>query len=299
MSNTLEFEGKNLESALAEAGKALNIPVEQLRYEVLTYGSSGIFGLVGVKKARIRVAVKKEAENAAKKTTKPRRTEPKPPKKNHAVAAADTDDTGVQAAIKKESESAGQKTARSLRTELKSPQKSDATAVADKADAEATPGSEAIETGRETLTRIVHVLSEDAMIDATQTGPTLFFRIFEGNNAILIGKKGQTLEAIQYLVEKVVNKKNADRFRVVVDVADYLERREASLKQLARRMADKVKKNKKPVTIGQMNAHDRRVVHLHLKDEEGIRTHSVGEGYYRKLMIFPKKQQPAGSREKH
>ena len=61
-------------------------------------------------------------------------------------------------------------------------------------------------------------------------------------------------------------------------------------------MAEKAKRTKKPVTIGQMNAHDRRIVHIHLKDESGVRTQSIGEGYYRKLMIFPKKQ--AGSRRR-
>jgi spoIIIJ-associated protein len=64
-------------------------------------------------------------------------------------------------------------------------------------------------------------------------------------------------------------------------------------------MAEKAKKIRKPVTIGQMNAHDRRIVHIHLKDESGIRTQSIGDGYYRKLMIFPKKRGASKGRGHH
>ena len=88
----------------------------------------------------------------------------------------------------------------------------------------------------------------------------------------------------------MINKKSTNRVRVLVDVEGYLEKRKNNLKQMASRMGEKAKRTKKPVTIGQMNAHDRRIVHIHLKDEKGIRTQSIGDGYYRKLMIFPKKQ---------
>lgn len=82
----------------------------------------------------------------------------------------------------------------------------------------------------------------------------------------------------------------------MVDVEGYLEKRKINLQQMASRMAEKAKKIRKPVTIGQMNAHDRRIVHIHLKDEDGVRTQSIGDGYYRKLMIFPKKNDGPKSR---
>lgn len=264
MSTILEFEGKNIDQALAEAKRELNIPPDQIQYEVLTYGSTGIFGLVGVKKARIRVTVKTRQNKAdtpvpplpsLPKVSEPAAFTPEPP-------APDTSKTDIP-------------------------------------ENEAGASADALNAGRETLSQIVRVLSNAATIDAAQNGSSLSYMISGGNTGVLIGKRGQTLEAIQYLVEKVVNKKNADRYRIVVDVAGYLEKREAHLQDLARRMAEKAKKTKKPVTLGQMNAHDRRIVHLHLKDEAGVRTHSVGDGYYRKLMIFPKKQFPAGGREKN
>jgi spoIIIJ-associated protein len=111
-----------------------------------------------------------------------------------------------------------------------------------------------------------------------------------GNAGVLIGKKGQTLEAIQSLVDKIVNKHNDyhDRIRVQVDVEGYLATRELNLEKLAMRMADKSKKIRKPISLGQMNGYDRRIVHMALKDDQEVQTKSRGEGYIRKLVIFPK-----------
>ena len=77
--------------------------------------------------------------------------------------------------------------------------------------------------------------------------------------------------------------------RIQVDVEGYLENRRFSLQALARRLAEKVKRTGKPATIGQMNAHDRRIVHLALKNDSAVRTQSMGDGYLRKLVIYPKK----------
>jgi spoIIIJ-associated protein len=77
---------------------------------------------------------------------------------------------------------------------------------------------------------------------------------------------------------------------VLVDVEGYLKTRKNNLQKLATKMAEKAKRTQKPVTIGQMNAYDRRTVHLHLKSNNAVRTQSVGDGYYRKLIVFPKKR---------
>ncbi len=106
---------------------------------------------------------------------------------------------------------------------------------------------------------------------------------------MLIGKRGQTLDAIQFIVEKIINKRQHKRVRIQVDVGGYLEKRKANLKELASRTAEKVCKSGKPCSIGMMNAHDRRIVHLTLKNDKRIRTQSIGNGSLRKLMIFPKK----------
>lgn len=247
MSKSYEFQAKNVEKALERASDELNIPAEKLKHEVVTYGSTGIFGLVGIKKAKIKVFVDEKKKD--KKTNKPPEKLPLP--ENSANSAEDS--------VNDNSNNG----------------KSD---------------EEIIPFGIKALQTIVDGISADATIKSEQSKDKLLFSISGGDSGVLIGKRGQTLEAIQYLLEKMINKKTTNKIRVMVDVEGYLEKRKANLQQMASRMAEKAKKIRKPVTIGQMNAHDRRIVHIHLKDENGIRTQSIGDGYYRKLMIFPKKQ---------
>jgi len=148
-----------------------------------------------------------------------------------------------------------------------------------------------LDLGRPVLQRIVDSITTDAEISAEENSGWLFYNINGGNAGTLIGKKGQTLDAIQSLVEKIVNKRNPQngRIRIQVDVEGYLETRKANLEKLAERLADKSKRICKPISLGQMSAYDRRIVHLALKDDPDIRTKSRGEGYMRKLVIFPQK----------
>ncbi len=110
-----------------------------------------------------------------------------------------------------------------------------------------------------------------------------------GNSALLIGKRGKTLEAIQIIVEKVINKKNEKRSRTLVDIEGYMEKRNSYLKSLAKRLADKCKRFGKPMSLEEMNAHDRRIIHITLKSDKEVGTRSKGEGILRKIVIFPKK----------
>ena len=88
----------------------------------------------------------------------------------------------------------------------------------------------------------------------------------------------------------MVNKQNENRVRIQIDIEGYLENRRSNLKKLAGRLADKAKRTGKPTTIGQINAHDRRIVHIALKDDSGVRTQSKGDGLIKKLVIIPKKK---------
>lgn len=254
MSKTYEFMGKNVDQALEMASEELNIAVDKIRHEVLAYGSSGIFGLVGVKKAKIKVYVEREKQKKI----------PIPKEKK----------------IEKEKE---------IEKEKKpSPESIEEARSDPKNDFQY--NEEIISFGVNALQKIVDGITSDASVIVTKKREKLFFSVSGGESGVLIGKRGQTLEAIQYLLEKMINKKNTNRVRIVVDVEGYLEKRRENLQQMALRMAEKAKRIKKPVTIGQMNAHDRRIIHIHLKDDSGVRTQSIGDGYFRKLMIFPKKQ---------
>ena len=241
MSPLIEFEGKNVEKAVKKASSKLKIPKEDLKYTVVSYGSTGMFGVVGSKKAKISV---------------------KQP------------DTDVKTRITEEK---------------KSPQVnevSDSTRQRGLADNGTI--DELIGTGENILRKIVDLITEDAIIVTEKSSKKIVYRVNGGNSAILIGKHGQTLEAIQYIVEKCMNKSSQDRVRVQVDVNGYLQKRKTNLEGLAIRLAEKSKSNGKPITVGQMNAYERRIVHMALKDDGGVRTQSMGNGSIRKLMIFPK-----------
>jgi spoIIIJ-associated protein len=252
MSPSLEFEEKNVEMAVKKACEELNIPREKLKHDVISYGSTGIFGLVGTKKARIRVTLPKTSQDF-----KMEDSNTKIQKTASLDQSVKNTDLQMDAAIDD--------------TEL-SPSEDDSKEI-----------------GKEALQRIIDLITTDATISIEEKSNRFFFHIKGGNSAVLIGKRGQTLEAIQYLVEKIVNKKRKERVGIEVDVEGYLEKRRISLEKTAFRLAEKVRRTGKPATISQMNSHDRRIVHIALKDDNMVRTQSMGEGILRKLVIFPKK----------
>ena len=106
---------------------------------------------------------------------------------------------------------------------------------------------------------------------------------------VLIGKRGQTLDSLQYLVSLVVNKCEADYIRVKVDTENYRERRKQTLENLAKNMAFKVKRSRRTVSLEPMNPYERRVIHSVLQDDKYVETHSEGEEPYRYVVITPKK----------
>ncbi len=105
---------------------------------------------------------------------------------------------------------------------------------------------------------------------------------------ILIGKKGQTLDAIQYLMSLMYNKATRSKSGIVVDVEDYRNRREQRLQTLAREAGEKVQRTGKAVTLAPMNAKDRRIIHITLQDETTLKTTSRGEGALKKVVVLPR-----------
>jgi spoIIIJ-associated protein len=106
---------------------------------------------------------------------------------------------------------------------------------------------------------------------------------------VLIGKRGQTLDSLQYLVSLVVNKGTKEYIRVKVDTENYRERRNKTLENLAKNMAFKVKRTRRSVTLEPMNPYERRVIHSALQNDSYVTTHSEGEEPYRKVVITLKK----------
>lgn len=275
MSSTLEFEAKAVDKALEKASEALNIPVEKLQYSIISYGSTGIFGLVGVKKAKISVVVPDHVQVK----TSPLEPEEAP------EPAAETDawdaeaEEGSEYDDEERNEDDTSERVASLVEETFGPEKSPIPLDAEEVDR-----------GREALQRIIDFITTGADIRVETGHDRILYNIEGGEAGVLIGKRGQTLEAIQYIVEKIVNRQSENRIRIQIDVEGYLNNRRENLQSLARKLSEKAKSTGKPATIAQMNAHDRRIIHLTLKNDQGVRTQSIGDGFYRKLVIFPKKR---------
>lgn len=151
---------------------------------------------------------------------------------------------------------------------------------------------------RRVLTDVVSWLSEPARVEIKEeTSERIRLEIIGDKTGLLIGKRGQTLDALQYLVNKMVNRSGEDAKRVEVDMEQYRHRREQALRSMAVRLGQKVKKKRKPITIEAMNAHDRRIIHLTLKNDRALETRSVGKGEMRKLVIHP--VQSSGRPKRH
>lgn len=278
MTSALEFEGKNIENAIKKACEKLKIKEDKLKYDVISYGSTGIFGLVGTKKAKIRVISPKRGKN------KIREEDETPDEFNGTLK--EEDKAEIASIIE---ESFGEVEEDSIKDTQDIVSVAEDTDQAVKEDTNQKDDVSAINAGEMILKKIVDLITTDAEITVEQEKRVVKYNIRGGNTAVLIGKKGQTLEAMQYIVEKIVNKQSTEKLRIQVDIEGYLENRRISLERLSTKLAEKSKRIGKPVTIGQLNAFDRRVVHLVLKNDSDIRTQSIGDGFYRKLVIFPKK----------
>jgi spoIIIJ-associated protein len=236
---TYEFEGKTTEEAIQNAARELNLPVEELNIDVIEPGSAGIFGLVGGRKAKIKVTLKPPSE--------------------------------LEDELEEEEEAP--------RERKEEPQEDD------------------VNFAKRTLEEILALIPVEATIAATRGEGRINLRIQGDRSGLLIGRKGKTLDALQFLVNKIVSKALDKKIDVVIDSENYRRRREDSLAQLALKMGDKAKRIKKPVTTNPMNPHDRRLVHLALKDDEQLETRSRGEGLLKRVVIIPKGKGPLADKE--
>jgi spoIIIJ-associated protein len=261
MPQTQEFSGKDIDTAIKNACKKLTLSKNELKYDVISEGTSGIFGIVGRKDAKIRVTLP-DIETQAEEELEGIRS---------IVDEAFGEETRLEDTRKPEVKP---------EKEVKPFEEPEAVDVS----------KEAIALGIEALQKMADLITDDAKITAGTEADRLTLSIEGGNSGILIGRKGQTLDALQFLTDKIINRKSEARVRVKVDIEGYMETRKSNLKHLAYKMADKAKKTGRPATINQMSAQDRRIVHLALKDDNLVRTQSMGDGYYRRLVIFPKKK---------
>jgi spoIIIJ-associated protein len=153
-----------------------------------------------------------------------------------------------------------------------------------------TAATELIDRSRTVLAEILKLMGFNASIEIRSGQPSeeTVLEVHAESSALLIGRKGQTLEALQYLVTRIVGERpGTEGPHVVIDVENYRERRRKSLEDMALRLGEKAKRQRKTVTVDALSAADRRIIHTALQDDPWVTTRSLGQGSYRRLLIIP------------
>lgn len=241
---------KNLDDAITEALVQLEVTSDRLDYEVIEKGSDGFLGF-GRKQAVIKARRKEEPVvevKAEKKEEKPVKVE--------------------KAAKVEKTEHAEKKEVRE-ETEL----------------AKVEPAT--IEACEKFVEDVLNAMNmEEVKVTSTVDEEGALSITMEGKNmGILIGKRGQTLDSLQYLTNRVANKMQDGYVRVKLDTEDYRRRRKETLENLAKNIASKVKRTRRTVALEPMNPYERRIIHSALQSDPAVSTHSEGEEPYRKVVV--------------
>jgi spoIIIJ-associated protein len=146
---------------------------------------------------------------------------------------------------------------------------------------------EEVEVAKGLTTGLIDRMGAKVAVEGFLKEETLYLEIKGDREGILIGRHGRTLESLQILISRMVNKRLAKPFRVVLDIDDYRKRRADTLTKMAVRIGEKAKSKGHPLSIGPFDAHDRRLIHIALKEDPSLRTESLGEGKLKKVTIIP------------
>ena len=150
-------------------------------------------------------------------------------------------------------------------------------------------GAEAEKRASEFLGKIFELTNEEVNVDAKVEGEVLKVDLSGSDMGIVIGKRGETLDALQHLTSLVVNRGDSDFLKVSLDAENYRAKRNEALESLAHKLANKVVRTRRNTTLEPMNAYERRIIHAALQDHEEVTTYSVGQGVNRKVVIALKK----------
>ena len=289
----IEVSAKTVDDAITKACIELGISSDRLDIQVITEGSSGFLGF-GSKPAVIKVRKKEESEEVKQETAEKETEEPvKAPVKEAPKAPEKTEKKDRPKAAK-----GGRKDSSRKENARKDSPKKEASS------AETVPVKEEIPVEKTEEEIITMKASASKFLDSVFKAMELPVDItmeyhketgsldvsFEGEDmGILIGKRGQTLDSLQYLTSLVVNKDQKDYVRVKLDTEDYRKRRKETLENLAKNIAYKVRRTRKPVSLEPMNPYERRIIHSALQGNKYVETYSEGNEPYRHVVVALKK----------
>lgn len=275
MNGSIRVSAKTVDDAITEALIQLGVTSDRLEYEVIEKGSAGFLG-IGMKQAVIEARRKPEPKE--EKVEEPVVEEPvkAEPKKVETVQPQKA------AAEKKADEPQKAAFEKAVEKEVKEEVKKETKLV------EVQP--QTIEAVEDFLKNAMKAMDMEVELktEIDQDG-ALCVDMSGEHMGILIGKRGQTLDSLQYLANRVANKHQEGYVRVKLDTENYRARREETLRHLAKNIAHKVKRNRRPVALEPMNPYERRIIHSALQSDPYVMTHSEGEEPFRKVVITLKK----------
>ncbi len=266
-----EFSAKTVADAITAACSYYIASSSSIEYEVIEEGSNGFLG-IGAKPAVIKARIKEEADE------------------NTSVFVENKEEKKEEVVSKKEEKPVKKEEKTPVKEEVKKEEIKKEEAPAKKKDINVNAAEvekKAVDFLKEVLDKMEIKNEVNASYDANNN--CLNIEIAGDDMGVLIGKRGQTLDSLQYIVSLVVNKGTKEYIRVKVDTENYRERRKKTLENLAKNMAFKVKRTRRPVTLEPMNPYERRVIHSALQNDSYVTTHSEGEEPYRKVVITLKK----------
>ena len=279
----ITVSAKTVDDAITEALIQLGVTSDMLEYDVIEKGSSGFLG-IGSKQAVIRAWKKKTVE-------KEDELEELKEENQEVISEVKGEEKAVKPEMKSEVK---EKKPRREKKERKEKREKEAAEVKEVKETKPVQESkklakvqdETIAACEKFLTDVLHAMDMEVKISSRIDEEGALEIVMDGKNmGILIGKRGQTLDSLQYLTNRVANKTQDGYVRVKLDTEDYRRRRKETLENLAKNIAYKVKRTKKPVALEPMNPYERRIIHSALQADRYVTTHSEGEEPYRRVVV--------------
>ena len=254
MTESREFYAPTVEEAVGKAAAALGVDRDSLQFEVVDEGSTGFLG-IGARDARISVRSATIAGDEVALEEAPSESEPRA----QATAAAEARDRAEAAPVETDAGSDGVQEA-----------PVDLVLAADRF-----------------ATDLIAAMGFDGMVDAYDAEEVVQVNFATGQTGLLIGQKGETIDAVQYLLNLAVYKDRPFLKRIVADTEGYRQRRVEAIQGMAHRTARRAQREKRPLSLPPMSAAERRVVHLYLKENPGVSTSSEGQDEDRRVVVSP------------
>lgn len=289
----IEVTGKSVEEAITNACTKLGIPSDKLDYEVIEKGNSGFLGIFNSKPAKIKAREKQE-EPEVKSVEAPKKSEASVHTENKFEKKADD---FKKSEPKKEFKSEPKKEFKKEHKPADNKKNVEPAKESPKAEAQPQPKEEPFtEEQKEVIRKDIKAfldsmfgaMSMEVNADITfdDEENTVNVDLTGDNMGVLIGKRGQTLDSIQYLTSLVINKNSEKYVRVKLDTENYRKRRKETLESLAKNIAYKVKRSRRPVSLEPMNPYERRIIHSALQADKFVSTRSEGEEPFRHVVVY-------------